>query len=59
LVFIPTAKDNWDFYLDIIKKLTTKMSTPAKPVTSAKIIRALINYADEHDDFDFKGFLPM
>ena len=42
-----------------LKKLTTKMSTPAKPVTSAKIIRALINYADEHDDFDFKGFLPL
>lgn len=42
-----------------LKKLTTRMSTPAKPVTGAKVIRALINYADENQDFDFKDYLPL
>ena len=41
-----------------LKKLTTRMSTPSKPATGAKVIRALINYAYENEDLDFKKFLP-
>lgn len=36
-----------------LKKLTTRMSTPSKHTTDAKVIRALINYAYEND-IDFK-----
>jgi hypothetical protein len=39
-----------------LKKLTTKMSTPSKPTTDAKVVRALINYAFDND-LDFKSFL--
>jgi hypothetical protein len=42
-----------------LKKLTTRLSTPSKPVTGAKAIRALINYAYANEDLDFKGFLPI
>ena len=42
-----------------LKKLTTRNSTPANPVSSAKIIRALINYAHDNEDFSFKDYLPL
>jgi len=41
-----------------LKKLTTKMSTPSKPATDAKVIRALINYAFE-ENLDVKQHLPQ
>ena len=40
-----------------LKKLTTRVSTPAKPATDAKVIRDLINYAFEND-LDFKKNIP-
>ena len=40
-----------------LKKLVTKVSTPAKPATEAKVVRALINYAYEND-LDFKNYIP-
>jgi hypothetical protein len=42
-----------------LKKLTTRLSTPSKPVTGAKVIRALINYAYENEDLDFKSYLSQ
>jgi hypothetical protein len=41
-----------------LKKLTTRMSTPSKPATDAKVIRALINYAYE-EELDLKKYIPF
>lgn len=43
--------------INTLKKLTTRVSTPSKIATDAKVIRALINYAFEND-LDFKKNIP-